>query len=449
MVSSGSDDRHAVVRAATAFPTGALLRFQLAGPDGALVSSWAYEIDRAPHVVSVLPGAGVSEVPVTTGIELAFDQDGIAVSADDLTIAPAVGGHVETFGRHVAFVPDALRPGTVYTVTLRAGVRRPGSTFALERPVSWQFETQPTVSDPRADAWLSTSRTDAAPDENPVLFVERETPDEGTPVTSGSVSVHRLPDRAAAISTAIELGRTRQEFTSGRHHVVPTTRLPLVLAEPARFIALGSSLDASGIRVPRRLAAGWYLVTLRAAGRPSQTVLQVGSLAPYTLVTTSRTLVWTNDIETAKPLAGVRVSVAGGAPLGRTATNGILDVPTPDSLRNPPDRLIEQPDRGADDRGSRPVPAPRRPRRPPGVRLPRRAVLRHRERLWRHVGHGSKPGLVGGPHDRPSALSLDGHPRRLGARPEPVRRPFPVGSRAAPGVRELVAGNRRRGAPPG
>ena len=121
-ISPGRDAAHVLVRPATPFPAGSLVRFRLTAADGTLAGSWAYEIDRAPRVVAVLPRQEASEVPVSTGIEVAFDQDGVVVSAADFTIAPAVTGSVVTNGRVVAFVPTALEPDTVYTVTPGPGL---------------------------------------------------------------------------------------------------------------------------------------------------------------------------------------------------------------------------------------------------------------------------------------------------------------------------------------
>jgi hypothetical protein len=329
--SPGVDEAHVLVRPATSFPAGSLVRFRLTAVDGTLAGSWAYELDRAPRVVAVLPGVQASEVPITTGVEVAFDQDGIVVTAADFTFQPAVTGRVEMHGRVVAFVPDALLPGTVYSVTLAAGVRRPGSAYALQRALGWSFETAPEGADPRADAWLQAGRVTAVPGTRPTLLIER-TDDEGiSPPTGGDLTVHRLADRATALEIGNLLSETRYSFSAGRHTVVPTDGLPLVMRASVTFRDLGGSWLRRA-SLPKKLGAGFYLVTLVANGRPSQTALQVSALAPYVLASRTRTLVWVNDVGRQGPVPGVRVRLADGPTLGRTDSRGILDVATPATL---------------------------------------------------------------------------------------------------------------------
>lgn len=330
-VSPGADEAHVRLRPITPFAAGALVRFRLAAPDGTLAGSWAYELDRAPRVIAVLPGVEASEVPVTTGIEVAFDQDGVVVTAADFTFEPAVTGRVETQGRIVAFVPDALLPGTAYTVTLRAGVRRPGSAYAMQHAVSWQFETALEGSDPRADAWLQAGRATAVPGSRPMLLVARTDDEEVSPLVGGEITIHRLAGRSTALEVGDRLTATRYLFSSGRHVVVPSDALPLVLRASVTFRELDGSW-LRGVRLPEKLPEGFYLVTLVAGGRPSQTVLQVTALAPYVLVSETRTLVWVNDVRRQAPLKGVRARIVDGPTLGSTDGRGTLDAATPTAL---------------------------------------------------------------------------------------------------------------------
>ena len=331
-ISPGRDAAHVLVRPVTPFPAGSLVRFRLAAADGTLAGSWAYEIDRAPRVVAVLPRQEASEVPVSTGVEVAFDQDGVVVTAADFTIAPAVTGRVETNGRVVAFVPTALEPDTVYTVTLRAGVGRPGSPYVLEEPVRWQFETAAAgAGDLQADAWLQAGRVTTTPRGRALLLVDRSEDEGVAPVAGGDVTVHRLPDRDAALEIGQRLSATRYLFSSGRHVVVSTDGLPVVLQAAVTFREV-DGVWMPAVRLPRRLPIGFYVVTLVANGRPSQAVLQVTDLAPFALVTTTRTLAWVNDVVRRTPVSGTRVLVAGGPSLGRTDARGIVDATTPAAL---------------------------------------------------------------------------------------------------------------------
>ena len=68
--------------------------------------------------LTTLPSSQATDVPVTTGIEFTFDQDGSVDAASHFSIEPAVKGRHEQHGRTVVFVPERLEPATVYTATL-------------------------------------------------------------------------------------------------------------------------------------------------------------------------------------------------------------------------------------------------------------------------------------------------------------------------------------------
>ena len=93
-------------------------------------------------MVTTLPGDRSSDVPVSTGIELTFDQDGVIDAASHFAIEPKIEGRFETHGRTLVFVPGKLEPATLYTVTLRAGVGVAGSDVRLEEDVRLRFETR-------------------------------------------------------------------------------------------------------------------------------------------------------------------------------------------------------------------------------------------------------------------------------------------------------------------
>ena len=74
-------------------------RFTLRAEDGTIAGSWAFQARAPLHVVSVLPGDKTTGVPVTTGIEVTFDQDAAADMGPFFTISPAVGGRFERHAR--------------------------------------------------------------------------------------------------------------------------------------------------------------------------------------------------------------------------------------------------------------------------------------------------------------------------------------------------------------
>jgi hypothetical protein len=48
--------------------------------------------------------------------------------------------------------------------------------------------------------------------------------------------------------------------------------------------------------LPDRLAAGWYVVSLPSATQTIQAIIQVTDVAGYVAISTTKTVVWVNDL---------------------------------------------------------------------------------------------------------------------------------------------------------
>ena len=111
---------------------------------------------------------------------------------------------------------------------------------------------------------------------------------------------------------------------------MPTKGLPTAVS------ALDAKLhDEDGtlwFQLPKRLPAGWYVVTVRSGTRPVQTILQVTDIAGYLVVTDTKTLVWANDVGSGGPVAGATVAT-DGVELGRTGDDGTRIADTPAGLK--------------------------------------------------------------------------------------------------------------------
>ena len=176
-------------------------------------------------------------------------------------------------------------------------------------------------------------------------------------------------------------------------------------------------------RLPTRLRTGWYVVTVTHAGIARQTVLQVTDVAAYSTVTSTRSLVWVNDLATDKALRGARVTMAGKG-LGTTDRDGLLVARTPGALLADAEEGVAVRRRRAIPR-SRDVPAPGG-----GLLLP---LLRP----------GGQRRVVEPADPRPGAVPHHGHDQRLGRGARPEERRVPKrGHRDADGER-LMAPSRR------
>ena len=321
----------AVLRPTAPLAVATAYRISLTGADGTVEASWSAQTAAPLRVSYSIPGDEATRVPVDTGIEVTFNQSGVtaAAFATHFTIRPAVAGRFQLNGRAGVFVPDRpLAKGRVYTVTITRGLSLAGAGQALGQDAVIRFETSTGAATSTRVSPMHPL-VDASPRERAAVSLDILTPDNVTAPTSVPVTVHRLAGFAAAMAAYDAIVRAPTWAEADTTEFVPTTRLTLVAS--AR-IAVRHDTWVPFVILPRALPTGWYVVTIRYAGLPRQTVLQVTDTATYALVTSTRTLVWVNDLRSKGAVTGASVTVGGNA-LGATDRRGIAIGQTPVALR--------------------------------------------------------------------------------------------------------------------
>ena len=336
-VNAGADAATATIRPANALEPGRLYRFTVRTPDGAAAGSWAFQAAAPLNVVTTVPGDQATKVPVDTGIEMTFDQDGALDIASHFSIQPAVQGAFEQHGRTIVFVPeDVLKPGTLYTVALTRGVSLEGSDQVLEKDLQVRFETAQIPSPPGPEPpflWFGFERpmVEVRPNERPILAVSISASSPVLQRAPFPVDLYRLSSEAAAIDAVNKLTVAPYWATSSRAGLVSIDSLTRVVSFSANPETI-SDWGQSSIRFPTPLEPGWYLVEIPRPDRPAQTVVQVTDIAAYSAVARNRLVIWANDIATGAPLAGASVAVIGGDSFGLTNADGLLVTRTPASI---------------------------------------------------------------------------------------------------------------------
>jgi alpha-2-macroglobulin len=332
------DGATAILRPETRLRPQTLYRITLLGADGAVAASWAAQTAGPLHVVESIPGDEATQVPVTTGIEIAFDQVGVSTAdfARHLRIRPETPGRFEASGRVIAFIPDApLRIGTLYTVTVTHGLALPGTDQVLARDFVARFETVSTTR-PKVQVGFRRSFVESgtATAAGVSLWVDPAGDDDAVPARafpfSVPVTVHRLAGLRAAERAWLAIEKAPTWTRASRTAAVDTRGLPKVID---RRIRLQGERWNSWIVLPHRLGAGWYVVTVTTNGIPRQTLLQVTDLATYTILGANRSTVWVNDLRTTRAVRGARVTI-GGTSLGTTNGQGLVVARTPERVRD-------------------------------------------------------------------------------------------------------------------
>jgi hypothetical protein len=331
-----SDTTQVMLAPEPALTPGATYRFALRAEDGSLVTSWAFRVRSPLHVLGTLPGDRTTEVPVTTGIEVTFDQEGAADIADYFSISPAVKGRFERHGRTQVFVPDSLAARTLYTVTIKAGLPRSGTDLKLETDVVARFETG---GESETAPWVAFGRdvVETSPTEAPVFGVQAfdlpvDANGEPVPMSDVDVKVYRLPSQEGASKILADF-LVAPRWTAHTQPLMPTEGLPVVATFSAPIEQIADA-DSGAFRFPEPLPKGWYIVEAQGA-RLSHAFLQVTPVSAWVSVLTDRTVVWVNDVATTRPIEGATVAILGGAAVGTTDQNGLMIAATPDALVPP------------------------------------------------------------------------------------------------------------------
>ena len=313
---------------ATPLVSGAVYRFSLHGSDGNLLDSWAFQTNQGVRVVSTVPDNEQTDVPLDTGIEITFDQDGVAGAAEHVTFDPPLEGRFEQHGRVLAFVPKKLAPSTAYTVSISSGITVPQTGEASTAGLTFRFETAAKTS--QLAGWLQPQDDliESATADRPMIafWVMRE--DESyQPPKRLAVDVYRLPNIDAAVA-AFETARSWGWLRHAESGLTPTTGLTRVVSAKVPLEPQG---DAVWAALPAPLPTGWYLVQTDKGRRPAQAILQVTNLSAYLAVSDTQTAVWANDVASGAAISGATVSTEGRA-LGSTDAHGLLLADTPARL---------------------------------------------------------------------------------------------------------------------
>lgn len=329
---AGASDGSAVLTPTVPLTPSTRYRLSLVRADGTVEASWLATASGPLRIASSIPGDQATGVPLNAGVEISFDQAGVTgpALASHFSISPTVRGRFEAKGRSVVFIPSAaLKKATLYTVTISKGLTVAGTGEQLERDQVIRFETGGA---PAANVWmrLPDALVDATPRERASFAVDVSVHEGNKMPTTIAVTAHRLAGFDAAVAAWRAISRTPEWTATGSKGPVATTGLTRVVSASLRLHELQTG--GQWVQLPRALASGWYIVTARAGNYTRQLVLQVTDTATYSLVTSTKTVVWVNDLQTRQAVAGATATLEGSTLAGSTDANGLLQAVTPASV---------------------------------------------------------------------------------------------------------------------
>jgi len=313
--------------------------------DGNTVS-FAFQTKRDFTVLGSLPENMSSYVPVDTGIELYFSYPDVENISKYFEISPKVEGRFETDGYTTVFIPKELKPGTIYTVTVKKGLSAKGSSASLAEDYVFSFETSPdetSTADPYKGSlyinsnWIEFGTTEAPAIPFDLYMRER----------LESVDVTLNLYRFKTLNQFIDAIRKKDEapywaaYASSRN-MIDTSGLEHVLNFTQTFSLI--HYQQKYMMFPEAVEFGYYLVELTAGELTAQAFMQISDISAYTISDKDNILFWLNDLRTNTPVKSAEIydyatrkghftDVSGLAKFPRTKKAGSENSPTLDLYR--------------------------------------------------------------------------------------------------------------------
>ncbi len=292
---------------------------------------WAFQPKTALEVEGTLPRNQATGVPLTTGIEVTFNSDGVKDFNKHFTLSPEVKGKFEQHGRTWVFVPDErLKTATIYTVTVASALPVQNSSVTLGSNLVFQFETVASAKSDDAFTYATFGRSfqSILPKEAPVLdfgFYGNL----GTP----KVTVHQLPT-AQALMDALKPYDTIPTWAVAAQEalVISTEKLVKINTYDAKVDTYDNQYV---LRLPSGFEAGYYLLTLTVKSRTLQTVLVVSEIGAAQFVSRTDTVLWLQDLKSGKPLQSQPAVFAYDGKSYTSDDQGVVRLPTPAATIDP------------------------------------------------------------------------------------------------------------------
>lgn len=311
--------------------SGEIIRLRLSTGDRDY--SWAFQTKNTFRVVRTLPTDRTSSVPVNSGIEITFSHDNYDNVDNYFTITPKVNGRFERHGRITSFVPSKLDPGTLYTVTVKKGLKLNGTTDILSDSYTFQFETASSVAHDQNRFNFVRPAYEFSSRETPAIDLYANNIDS---LSTVNVTVYKYPSvNKFTEDYQNKLSVPRWATAYYDRYSTPTTGLIKTL----EFSAPIQKANYSGYFLfPQTMSKGYYLVEAVNGDKKSQALVQVTDLSAYFTVSGSQTMAWVNRVDTGSPSQSATVSIFGKD--YSTDKDGVAIFVSPASLVSDANQLI-------------------------------------------------------------------------------------------------------------
>lgn len=319
-------DGRFMIKPAEKLEKNTLYVIDIKAADGSTVS-FAFQTPREFAVIGNLPQDMSTNVPVDTGIELYFTYQDVTDIEKYFEISPKVEGRFEAHGYARSFIPKKLEPGTIYTVTVKKGLKAANGSQTLGEDYTFSFETaydSKVTADPNpgslevSDIWY-----DFSTGESPVIPFYLYLPgNRDQKKITVEASVYRFSDESALIRAI----RERERVPSWAYYSYSKVRTDTSSLEKAMAFSQSFDLDSRGskyIMLPESLPHGFYIIELSCEDLSAQAFIQSSDTAAYFLEDKSKGLFWVNNLADGRPASSALVEDLSTGQKARTDKLGL------------------------------------------------------------------------------------------------------------------------------
>lgn len=284
--------------------------FTLNDMDNGEKKSWAFQTKKQLNVVRTLPRDRAVYVPVNSGIEITFSHSGIENAEECFEITPKVNGRFEWNKKTLVFVPENLEYDTIYTVTVKKGIRVKGSSETLQDDYTFKFQTE---QKPTSKMYFQFSDNfyNFIPGSVPALEV----------YTMGEMAGKEVPVEIYSYPNAPAFMDALKEAQSRPYWAVKDSNVDYGVTKLEKVASLNCTVTEQGANywnryyliLPSTLQEGYYLAAVDIDGDKYYAPFQINGTSVYIMTANNKYLAWLNDAITGQPISGAVFRHESGA----------------------------------------------------------------------------------------------------------------------------------------
>ncbi len=293
--------------------------------------SWAYQSQGKFRVVSSIPGDKKTEVPVNTGIEIAFSQDDFKDPTAFISVSPTIRFRTEIHAERFVVVPlDPLNEKTVYTVTLKKGLSLKSRNDPITEDYTFTFQTKEKEMITRPPFFsLSEDFQQISPEEH---FLTKVYTSNWNSDNTIKAEVYKFLSSDSFLASRKSIDEIQGSWMTyySEDEAVDVSQLEKVMSTDLK---VQNKDRVDYLELPDNLAQGFYLVQFwsQTKDRLEQIWLQSTDITGFVSVGKEQTVVWANYLK-GGPVQNAIIRFTGLAGDYRTYDNGTSVFSTPQIL---------------------------------------------------------------------------------------------------------------------